>query len=384
MSARTINYAAGEKLERPILLADIRTSQNPRMSHRGLLEMFHEKGAASNPAEKRAEFVAHIDANFPHIRQRAESMKKLGQLMPVTLRRYESKGEDQYGIVQGECRILGWGLIEAETGEPQKVRALIEQKMTLEEAFERALAENIEREDMSPMDLAQSFHEMLTVRINPATVKQFLSEGEQNPLWDEKFPKGRPYTLKEVAEKVRRDYHWVRSRAALVYLPASDKQQVEKDHLEGRRDLTRYCKKAAKLATALKTKAKDEGTTVENLLEQIADDPTPLAPLVTENVSNSTDGVATNGEVSILTVQPTNPSQRRRVKGLKDVETMFDATPLENRERLMALAEVMGIATDPQEALRIALEEREKRAVEAELRSAKNADREARRKQKSA
>jgi hypothetical protein len=373
MSARTVNYDQGEKLVQVIPLCLITTSQNPRESHRGLLELFHEKGAAGNPPERRAEYIAHIDAHFPHIRQRAESIKKVGQLQPVTLRRFDSKGEDHYGIVQGECRILAWGLIEAEKGEVQKVKAIVEPKMTLDAAFERALAENIEREDMSPMDLAFAFHEMLTVRINPATAQQFLDGGEKNPLWDEKTPKGRPYTLREIAEKIRRDYHWVRSRAALYYLSQNDKEQVETDHREGRRDLTRFCKKAAKLATALKTKAKDAGTTVEVLLEQVGWTTGAAACLGLDDTEPATDnGLASPAEPSILTVQPTT-NQRRRVRSLKDVESLFDATPLENVERLLALAEVMGISKDPQEALRVALEEREERAKTAEIRSGREA-----------
>src|SRR5688572_13504806 len=122
MSARTVNYSQGEKLEQPVLLSSICQSHNPRHSHRGLLDLFHQKGAAHNPPEARAEFIGHIDANFPHIRQRAESIKQYGQLQAVTLRRYATKQagtgeyEDRYGICQGECRILAWGLIEAETG----------------------------------------------------------------------------------------------------------------------------------------------------------------------------------------------------------------------------------------------------------------------------
>ena len=379
--ARIVNFGGGEKVEEQISLADITKSQNPRHSHRHLLALFHEKGSHIHPPEIRAEYIAEIDNNFPHIRARAESIKTLGQLEAVTLRSQRTKTAESgdeyvqhYGICQGECRTLAWGLIEAETGVPQTVRAVIA-KLTLEEAFERALAENIEREDMSPNDLAASFHEMLTERINPKTIKPTLDDGQPNPLYDPANPKGRHYTLKEVAEKVKQDYHWVRSRASLVYLPEADKRQIEADHKAGKRDLTRYCKKAGKLATALKAKAKESGQPVEAILEQIA-----------QNGENSTVS-ATNtsgqdqGQPDILTVQP---EQRRRVKNLNDVTALFDATPLDNRERLQALAEVMNLADDPATSLRLALEEREKRAMEAELRSGRDADREARRSQKSA
>lgn len=369
MSNNTVNYARGEKKEEPILLSLITTSQNPRHSHRGLLEKFHEEGAAHNDAEKRAAFVAHIDANFPHIRQRAESIKASGQIQAILVRRFESGGEDRYGIVQGECRTLAWGLIEAETGVAQKVRAVVAPKMTLDEAFELAVVENIERDDMHPLDLAATFNEMLTTRINPATVKPTLPGGEPNPLYNSENPKGRPYTLKEIAAKFRRDYHWVRSRAALVYLTDGDKKQVDANHKAGRRDLTRFCKKACGLATQAKSTAETQEQPVPLALVAVGTEEKPETAQI--DLANSQDP-------AIVTVQP---ERRRRVKSLKDVVALFDKTPLDNRERLQALAEVMGISDDPAEALRIALDEREGRAEVAEIRSAEIADREARRQQ---
>jgi hypothetical protein len=380
--ARVVNYSQGEKLEQQIELSLITKSHNPRHSHRHLLTLFHEKGSHIHPPEVRAEYIREIDANFPHIRQRAESIKTLGQLEAVTLRYFNAKiaGSDEYtqryGICQGECRTLAWALIEAETGEPQTVRAVIE-RLTVDQAFERALAENIEREDMSPNDLAASFNEMLTVRINPRTTDPTLEDGQPNPLYDPAHPKGRPYTLKEVAEKVKKDYHWVRSRASLVYLPEKDKAQIEADHRAGKRDLTRYCKKAGKLATQLKAKAKETGQPVEALLEQCA--APENSPASGTNISGQ--AVADQVQPDILTVQP---EQRRRVKSLKEVVALFDATSLDNLARLQALAEVMNLADDPATSLRLALDEREKRATEAELRSGREADREARRSQKSA
>lgn len=210
-------------MEQQVPLSQITVSHNPRKSHRGLLELFHEKGASHNAPEVRAEFVKHIDENFTHIRERAESFKSVGQLQAGLLRSFRAKipGSEEYteryGIAAGECRAMAWGLIEAETGEPQRLRAVVE-KLTVDEAFERGIAE---RTDMSPLDLAEAFNEMLTVRVNPATKVAELPDGSPNPLYDPSQPKGRPYSMRELAEKVKKDYHWVRSRAALVYLPVS-------------------------------------------------------------------------------------------------------------------------------------------------------------------
>lgn len=340
MSVRTVNFQAGEKLVQPILLSSITTSHNPRYSHRGLLDLFHEKGAAHHPVESRQEYIAHIEKEFPHIRLRAESLKDKGQIVPVTLRRFGHTNGERYGICQGECRILGWSLIEAETGIPQKCRAVIE-RLTVDEAFERGLAENIERHDMSPLDLAHSFHEMLTKRVNPATVSPTLEDGSENPLHDQRTPEGRPWTLREISEKYNVDYHFVRGRAALVYLSAADKLTVENNHKEGRRDITRFCKKATAIVVEMKAKAKESGQDVTVLLEQIAEQAVLPPAIQDENAPQE----------SILTV----PSQRRRVKKMKEVESLLDATPLENKERIMAFAEVMGLTYE------VALAEREAR-----------------------
>jgi hypothetical protein len=91
--------------------------------------------------------------------------------------------------------------------------------------FELAVVENIERDDMHPLDLAATFNEMLTTRINLGNCEADSARRRTEPAFITrgKNPKGRPYTLKEIAAKLRKDYHWVRSRAALVYLTDGDK-----------------------------------------------------------------------------------------------------------------------------------------------------------------
>lgn len=206
---------------------------------------------------------------------------------------------EKYGLVQGECRTLAWAYIECQTGEPQRVRAVVE-KLTLDQAFSHALIENLDRDDMNPLDLAAAFLELLTTRINPATTKSVLEDGTPNPLYSEKHPTGRPYTLKEIALMVGREYQWVRSRALLVHLSDRQKRQVEANWKAGKRDITAYCKKAA------------------------------------ANKAGRAAGEDEEGEVTVT------PETRRRVLSLKAVVGLFDATPLENTERLGALAEVMG------------------------------------------
>jgi hypothetical protein len=324
-----------DQIEQYIPVSSIRVSHNPRKSHRGLLDLWHEKGRADRSEEDRKSFVAHIDEKFPHIRERAVSLQLHGQILPVTLRPYRSGGQGDYlyGIASGECRILAYGLIEAETGVSQKVRAITKQ-MTVDEAFEQGIVENTERKDMDPLDLAAAYHEMLTVRINPATKPG-------GSLFRKKHPKGRPYTLQELADRVNKDYHWVRGRAALVYLPEKDQNAL----LEGKRNLTAMCKIACKLKSAA-TGEQDEA---------------------------ETEPISVKGVIK--------KERRRRVVPMPRLVELFDATPHDQVERLQALAEVMGIVSEdgnpvtPAKALKIALAEREERESEKELAEARKVER---------
>ncbi len=321
-----------DQVEQHIPVSSIKVSHNPRKSHRGLLDLWHEKGRSDRSEEDRKSFVAHIDEKFPHIRERSNSLRVHGQILPVTLRPYRSGGQGEYlyGIASGECRILAFGLIEAETGVPQTVRAISKQ-MTVDEAFEQGIVENTERKDMDPLDLAAAYHEMLTVRINPATKPG-------GALYNKKHPKGRPYTLQELADRVGKDYHWVRGRAALVYLPEKEQNAL----VAGKRNLTAMCKLACKYKSA------ETGDTTDEV----------------EVEPNSIKGV-------------NKKERRRRVVAMPKLVSLFDATPHANRERLQALAEVMGIVSEdgnpvtPAKALEIALAERAERATEKELAEAR-------------
>lgn len=135
-------------------------------------------------------------------------------------------------------------------------------------------------------------------------------------------------------------------------VPARERSQLERSWKEGRRNLTKFCKLACKLKTQATGEQPEPGD---------------------EGYENP--DVSTASEGSIIPVQP---ERRRRVRALKEVEALFDATSLKNTERLQAL----GISDDPAEALKIALEEREQRAEAAEIRAGREADREARRRQR--
>lgn len=321
MSQRVVT--SGEKIEELVSLGDITVSHNPRASLRGVIDLFHSDGRSSQPPEIRQAFVSYMLQDHPEIEGLRKSIEQFGLLQPPVVRAFRVKQGDEYvqryGIVLGEGRILSYALTEAMTGEPQYVRVRIESRLGVDAAFEQGLAENLDRNEMNPVDLATAFHEMLTIRINPATKSPEVN-GQPNPLYSSDNPKGRPYTLKELAERVNRTYWWVRDHEAISYLPDHLKSQCIKSWQSGKRNVTRFCK------LGLRHKSQVTGQPEEISLD-------------------SQTATANNAEVG----QPSiflEPAQRRRVLSLKSVVELFDGTILTNKERLATLAEVMGISLE--------------------------------------
>jgi len=347
MSQRIVNYTAGEKVEELVALGDITVSHNPRASLRGVLDLFHTDGSASQSPEVRQAFVSYMLEEHPEIDGLRKSIEQHGLLQPPVVRAFRAKQGDEYvqryGIVLGEGRVLSYALVEAMTGQAQKVRVRIESRLGVDAAFEQGLAENLDRNDMNPVDLATAFHEMLTIRINPATKSPEVN-GEVNPLYSSDSPKGRPYTLRELAERVNKTYWWVRDHEAISYLPDNLKSQCIKSWQSGKRNVTRFCK------LGLRYKAQATGQPEETGL----DSQTQTNDNVAANDGNKTQLVgilSENAQVTqpvadVETLISLEPAQRRRVLSLKAVVGLFDATALENKERLATLAEVMGITLE--------------------------------------
>ena len=344
-------------VEELVSLGDITVSHNPRASLRGVLDLFHSDGRSDQSPESRQGFVSYMQEEHPEIDGLRKSIETHGLLQAPVVRAFRAKQGDgyvqRYGIVMGEGRILSFALTEAITGVPQTIRVRIESRLGVDAAFEQGLAENLDRNDMNPVDLATAFHEMLTIRINPATKSAELG-GQPNPLYSSDAPKGRPYTLKELAERVGKTYWWVRDHEAIAYLPDNLKLQCIKSWQSGKRNVTRFCK------LGLQHKAQATGQPEEAVL----DSQTQTTDNVVGIDGSSTQVVGNSSETQVA-LEPV----RRRVLSLKAVAGLFDDTALENKERLATLAEVMGITLE--EAL-----------TERDLRLAKKADAEARQQQR--
>jgi ParB family chromosome partitioning protein len=99
-----------------------------------------------NPFQPRTSF------NEESLRELASSIKELGVIQPITVRKL---GFDQYQLVSGERRFRASGLIGLKTI-PSYIRIANDQ-----ESLEMALVENIQREDLDPIEIALSYQRLI-------------------------------------------------------------------------------------------------------------------------------------------------------------------------------------------------------------------------------
>lgn len=99
-----------------------------------------------NPFQPRTSF------NEEHLRELASSIKELGVIQPITVRK---KGFGKYELVSGERRCRASKLLGIETI-PAYVRIANDQ-----ESLEMALVENIQRQDLDPIEIALSYQRLI-------------------------------------------------------------------------------------------------------------------------------------------------------------------------------------------------------------------------------
>jgi ParB family chromosome partitioning protein len=99
-----------------------------------------------NPFQPRTSF------NEDSLRELASSIKELGVIQPITVRKL---GYNQYQLVSGERRFRASKLIGLETI-PSYIRIANDQ-----ESLEMALVENIQREDLDPIEIALSYQRLI-------------------------------------------------------------------------------------------------------------------------------------------------------------------------------------------------------------------------------
>ncbi len=339
MAERVVNFRGGEQIVVPYPLEKIITSHNPRKPIRRLqrqgyvpLELVHWPGPGRRPGQDAGVNRGSL-AQEPEIVTLARSIHKIGQCQPIVVRTYRARvGQDaegnkvyerRGGVGAGERRVLACAYLEAERriqaskGEtpnrdkPWTVDAICLDHITVEEAGEIGWDENDQRQQMTDLDYGERFDALLR-HDNPLTQK--------------------PYTIQEVADKYGKNYHWVRGRAALPYLPVEMQQQVE----DGTCNITEACT----LALRCKAKALNEDTGA-------AHDDKGAAPAVVdlgvyEQPAQPKPAERTGRPVEKLPGR----RERRATLALAEVQALFDATPDANNERRQAFAEVMGLSLE--------------------------------------
>ncbi len=99
-----------------------------------------------NPFQPRTSF------NEESLRELASSIRELGVIQPITVRKLDF---NKYQLVSGERRYRASGLIGLETI-PAYIRIANDQ-----ESLEMALVENIQRQDLDPIEIALSYQRLL-------------------------------------------------------------------------------------------------------------------------------------------------------------------------------------------------------------------------------
>lgn len=112
-----------------------------------------------NPDQPRETFPTE------HIERLAASIKAQGLLQAITVRPI---GRDAYMIVAGECRFRAHQLLGAETIRAEIVE-MDERTMAL-----RAILENVQRQDMNPMEEAKAFQRLLDAGMTIADIVEQL------------------------------------------------------------------------------------------------------------------------------------------------------------------------------------------------------------------
>ena len=87
------------------------------------------------------------------ISELSESIKKNGLIQPVMVRR---KGDGIYELIAGERRLRASKLAGLAT-----IKALVRNSSD-EQAMELALVENLQRQDLNPMEAARAYHRLIT------------------------------------------------------------------------------------------------------------------------------------------------------------------------------------------------------------------------------
>lgn len=127
--------------------------------------------------------------------QLAESIKQNGLLQPILVRR---RGDGIYELIAGERRFRA-----AKLAGLSKIRAIV-RNSTDKQAMELALVENVQRQDLNPMEAARAYHRLIA---------EF------------------GFTQETVAQRIGKDRSSIANIARLIHLPPDLQALVESGQL---------------------------------------------------------------------------------------------------------------------------------------------------------
>ena len=133
-------FTLGRGLDALISTEAVRTSGSSSIGEIEIAKIF------ANPNQPRRDF------NEEALHELADSIKELGVIQPITLRKME---DDTYQIIAGERRVRASQLAGKET-----IPAYI-LKADDENTMEMALIENIQREDLNPLEIALAYQQLI-------------------------------------------------------------------------------------------------------------------------------------------------------------------------------------------------------------------------------
>ena len=133
-------FTLGRGLDALISTEAVRTSGSSSIGEIEIDKIF------ANPNQPRRDF------NEEALQELADSIKELGVIQPITLRKMD---DDTYQIIAGERRFRASQLAGKET-----IPAYI-LKADDEETMEMALIENIQREDLNPLEISLAYQQLI-------------------------------------------------------------------------------------------------------------------------------------------------------------------------------------------------------------------------------
>ena len=133
-------FTLGRGLDALISTEAVRTSGSSSIGEIEIAKIF------ANPNQPRRDF------NEDALQELADSIKELGVIQPITLRKME---DDTYQIIAGERRFRA-SQLAGKTTIPAYIL-----KADDEDTMEMALIENIQREDLNPLEIALAYQQLI-------------------------------------------------------------------------------------------------------------------------------------------------------------------------------------------------------------------------------